>query len=53
MEEDAPLEVEGAEGREDIKRAKDKNINQEGEVEIEVENDTTEADCWRKAPKQP
>ena len=53
VEEDAPLEVAGAVGREDIKPAKDKNIIQAGEVEIEVEDDTPEADRGRKASPPP
>ena len=53
VEEDAPLEVAGAVGREDMKSAKDKNIIQAGEVEIEVEDDTPEADRGRKAAPPP
>jgi len=53
VEEDAPLEVAGAVGREDMKSAKDKNIIQAGEVEIEVEDDTPEADRGRKASPPP
>ena len=53
VEEDAPLEVAGAVGREDMKSAKDKNIIQAGEVEIEVEDNTPEADRGRKASPPP
>jgi hypothetical protein len=42
VEEDAPLEVEGAVGRENMKSRKD--TIKAGDVEIEVEDDTPEAD---------
>jgi len=54
VEEEAPLEVEGAVGREDMKKpSKDGGTIKAGDVEIEVEDDTPPEDRGRKPSEPP
>lgn len=52
VEEEAPLEVEGAVGREDMKKPEDKEVIKAGDLEIEVEDDTPPQDRG-KEPSPP